>query len=141
MKRNKALNIELDELNGRILLNEQIGEQRLARADEERKLLEQEVRETQEKLDRKEYQLQMKEKKWIEVESILKTYVNEDAELADTLREMKMVIVTGETTRLTSVVSENEVLKADLAQAYRQIDKLRNKIVDPVFRVRDLNTN
>ena len=141
MKRNKTLNIELDELNGRILLNEQIGEQRLARADEERKLLEQEVRETQEKLDRKEYQLQMKEKKWIEVESILKTYVNEDAELADTLREMKMVIVTGETTRLTSVVSENEVLKADLAQAYRQIDKLRNKIVDPVFRVRDLNTN
>ena len=83
----------------------------------------------------------MKEKKWIEVESILKTYVNEDEELADTLREMKMVIATGETTRLTSVVSENEVLKADLAQAYRQIDKLRNKIVDPVFRARDLNTN
>ena len=30
MKRNKTLHIELDELNGRILLNEQIGEQRLA---------------------------------------------------------------------------------------------------------------
>ena len=48
----------------------------MARAEEERKLLETEVKETQEKLDRKEYQMQMKEKKWIEVESILKNYIN-----------------------------------------------------------------
>ena len=85
--------------------------------------------------------MQAKEKKWIEVESILKPYIDEDCDLAGKLREMKMIIVTGETTRLTSVVSENETLKTDLAKAYRNIDKLRSKIVDPVFRARDLNTN
>lgn len=54
-KRNKTLFKESDEFNGRILLNEQITEQRLARAEEERKSLEEETKELQEKLDRKEF--------------------------------------------------------------------------------------
>ncbi len=53
-KRNKALHKESEELNGWVLLNEQIVEQRLARAEEERKSLEDEIKELQEKLDRKE---------------------------------------------------------------------------------------
>ena len=62
----------------------------------------------------------MKEKKWIEVESILKThYIDQDADLAERLREMKMTIVTGDSLKITSVVSENETLKQDLAKAYR----------------------
>lgn len=127
---------EIDELSGRCLLNEQISEQRLARADDERKLIETQVRELEEKLDRKEYQLQIKEKRWIEVESILKGYVAEDAELEEKLREMKMTIASLDSLKITTVVCENEALKADLARAYRQVDLLRAKIVDPVFRLR-----
>ena len=102
-KRNKSLHKECEELNGRILLNEQITEQKLARADEERKSLEVEVKELQEKLDRKEFFMQSKEKKWLEVEQVLKYYIEEDDELRDRFRELKL-IVSGDT-KLTSVVS------------------------------------
>ena len=64
-KRNKTLHKECEELNGRILLNEQITEQRLARAEEERKSLEEQTKELQEKLERKEFFMQTKEKKWM----------------------------------------------------------------------------
>ena len=52
----------------RIFLNEQITEQRLARAEEEKKTLEEEIKELNEKLDRKEFFMQTKERKWIQVE-------------------------------------------------------------------------
>ena len=49
---------DIEELNGRILLNDQINESRLQRAEEERKSLEVEIKELQEKLDRKEFFMQ-----------------------------------------------------------------------------------
>ena len=101
-KRNKTLHKECEELNGRILLNEQITEQRLARADEERKSLEEEAKELHEKLERKEFFMQTKEKKWLQVEQVLKYYIEEDEELADRFKELKL-IVNGDT-KLTSVV-------------------------------------
>jgi len=67
-KRNKTLHKETEELNMRIFLNEQITEQRLARAEEEKKTLEEEIKELNEKLDRKEFFMQTKERKWIQVE-------------------------------------------------------------------------
>ena len=51
---------------------------------------------------------------------------------------MKMTLITGDSLKLTGVINENETLKKDLAKAYRQVDKLRAKIVDPVFRLRDI---
>ena len=94
---------ECEELNGRILLNEQITEQRLARAEEERKSLEEETKELQEKLERKEFFMQTKEKKWMQVEQVLKYYIEEDEELADRFKELKL-IVQGDT-KLNSVVA------------------------------------
>lgn len=96
----------MEDLNGRILLNDQINEQRLQRADEEKQSLEQEIKELQEKLDRKEFFMQQKEKKWLQVEQVLKYYIEEDDELADRFKEMKLII-TGDT-KLSSVVGQNE---------------------------------
>ena len=93
-------------MNGRILLNDQINEQRRQRADEEKQSLEQEIKELQEKLDRKEFFMQQKEKKWLQVEQVLKYYIEEDDELADRFKEMKLII-TGDT-KLSSVVGQNE---------------------------------
>jgi len=58
MKRCKTLHKDAEELNGRFLLNEQINEQRLQRAEEERKTLDVEIDELKDKLDRKEFFMQ-----------------------------------------------------------------------------------
>ena len=58
MKRCKTLHKDAEELNGRFLLNEQINEQRLQRAEEERKTLDLEIDELKDKLDRKEFFMQ-----------------------------------------------------------------------------------
>ena len=92
----------MEDLNGRILLNDQINEQRLQRAEEEKSSLDTEIKELQEKLERKEFFMQQKEKKWLQVEQVLKYYIEEDDELADRFKEMKLII-TGDT-KLTSVV-------------------------------------
>ena len=130
---------EAEEINGRFLLNEQINEQRLQRAEEERKSLEVDIKELQEKLDRKEFFMQSKEKKWLDVEKILKYYIEEDDELRDRFRELKLIIE-GDT-KLTSVVGQNEKLTKELAKAYRKIDALREKLVDPFYRLRNKGTN
>lgn len=52
--------------------------------------------------------MQQKEKKWLQVEQVLKYYIEEDDELADRFKEMKLII-TGDT-KLTSVVGQNEKL-------------------------------
>ncbi len=44
-------------------------------------------------------------------------------------------------TKLTSVVGQNEKLQKELVKAYRRIDKLRSKLVDPFYRLRHKITN
>ena len=83
--------------------------------------------------------MQSKEKKWIEVEQVLKYYIEEDDELRDRFKELKL-IVNGDT-KLTSVVGENDKLKRELAKAYRKNDKLRSKILDPFYRLKNKGTN
>lgn len=74
----------------------------MQRAEDERKTLEVEIVELGEKLDRKEFFMQSKEKKWLDIEKILKYYIEEDDELRDRFRELKLII--DGKTKLTSVV-------------------------------------
>ena len=83
--------------------------------------------------------MQSKEKKWLDVEKVLKYYIEEDDELRDRFRELKMIIE-GKTT-LTSVVAQNEKLYRELEKAYRKIDQLRSKLMDPFHRLKDKKTN
>ena len=79
--------------------------------------------ELHDKLERKEHFLQTKEKKWLEVEKIMLEYIDGDDELRDKLQELRLNIQAE--TKLTSTVGENEVLKRELAKAYKEIDRLQ----------------
>ena len=57
----------------------------LARNEDELKQQQFSYQELHDKLERKEYFLQNKEKKWLEVEKIMLEYVDEDDELRDKL--------------------------------------------------------
>lgn len=63
--------------------------------------------EMKDKLDRKEFFMQNKERKWLEIEKILEEYVEEDDELRDRLLELR-VNVTASAKKISNVVSEND---------------------------------
>ena len=62
---------------------EQITQQTAARDADERKQIEIDLQEVKEKLERKEFFMQSKEKKWLEIETVLAEYIAEDDELRD----------------------------------------------------------
>ena len=49
-------------------------------------------------------------------------YIDGDGELRDKLQELRLNIQAE--TKLTSTVGENEILKTELAKAYKEIDRL-----------------
>ena len=61
------------------------------------------------KLERKEFFIQSKEKKWLEVEKILEEYVEEDEELREKLYELRVNVFSNK--KISNVVEENEKLK------------------------------
>ncbi len=69
------------------------------------------VAEMKDKLDRKEFFMQNKERKWLEIEKILEEYVDEDDELRDRLHELRVNINPAQTKKISNVVQENDKLK------------------------------
>jgi hypothetical protein len=67
--------------------------------------------EMKDKLDRKEFFMQNKERKWLEIEKILEEYVEEDDELRDKLLELRVNVTASSTKKISNVVGENEKLK------------------------------
>ena len=86
----------------------------------------------EEKLERKEYFLQLKEKKWGELEKLLEEFAIEDDELKERLAELRIYVLP--TTKLSNVVTENDELLNELAKSNREIDKLRTIFLDPFAR-------
>jgi len=79
--------------------------------------------ELKDKLERKEYFMQSKEKKWLEVEKILEEYADEDDELRDKLLELRVNVFSNN--KISNVVEENEKLKFQLDKAHIEIGRLR----------------
>lgn len=71
------------------------------------------IKELQERIDRKEYFLQAREKKWTDVENILAELAIDDDELKDRLAALRVYVCPS--TKLSNVVSKNEELSNDLA--------------------------
>lgn len=86
----------------------------------------------EEKLERKEYFLQLKEKKWGELEKLLEEFAIEDDELKERLADLRIYVLP--TTKLSNVVTENDELHNDLAKSNMEINKLRNIFLDPFAR-------
>ena len=111
----------------------------LSRHEDELRQQQFSYQELHDKLERKEHFLQTKEKKWLEVEKIMLEYIDGDDELRDKLQELRLNIQPE--TKLSSTVGENEVLKKELAKAYREIDRLRHWMIDPFGKHRQSGTN
>ena len=103
-----------------------------AKIDDEKLPLLEKIKELEEKVERKEYFLQQKEKKWGEVEKILDELAIDDDDLKDELAKLRIYVLP--LTKMSNVVTKNDELLNDLAHAYREIDHLRNVFLDPFAR-------
>lgn len=85
--------------------------------------------EMKDKLDRKEFFMQNKERKWLEIEKILEEYVEEDDELRDKLLELRLNVTASSAKKITNVVCENDKLKVQLDNAHEEIGRLRKQLL------------
>lgn len=81
------------------------------------------------KLDRKEFFMQNKERKWLEIERILEEYVHEDDELRDKLLELRVNVSAASTKKISNVVQENDKLKVQLDNAHEEINRMRKQLL------------
>jgi len=82
-----------------------------------------------EKLDRKEFFMQNKERKWLEIEKVLEDYVQEDDELRDRLLELRLNVTATSGKKISNVVQENDKLKHKLDAAHGEIGRLRKQLL------------
>ena len=108
-KRIKQIVQERDDAEAKQLLLEQINCELKTKEYENAAIYEENMKELKEKLERKEYFMQNKEKKWMEVEKILEEYIEEDDELREKLQELRINVESNK--KITNVVEENEKLK------------------------------
>ncbi len=92
---------------------------------EEFQLYEEQLAEMKDKLDRKEFFMQNKERKWLEIERILEDYVLEDEELKEKLLEVRVNVSAASTKKISNVVQENDKLKVKLDNALEEINRMR----------------
>lgn len=93
-------------------------------------MYEEQIAEFKDKLDRKEFFMQSKERKWLEIEKILEEYVHEDDELRDKLLELRVNVATSGSKKISNVVQENDKLKVQLDNAHEEIAKLRKRLLN-----------
>ena len=93
-------------------------------------MYEEQIAEFKDKLDRKEFFMQNKERKWLEIEKILEEYVHEDDELRDKLLELRVNVAASGSKKISNVVQENDKLKVQLDNAHEEIAKLRKRLLN-----------
>lgn len=92
-------------------------------------MYEEQIAEMKDKLDRKEFFMQNKERKWLEIEKILEEYVHEDDELRDRLLELRVNVSAASTKKISNVVQENDKLKVQLDNAHEEIARMRKQLL------------
>jgi len=123
--RNKQYQRHVEELQAKLLLQEQLSYEAKLKEREEIQMYEELVAEMKDKLDRKEFFMQNKERKWLEIERILEEYVREDDELRDRLLELRVNVSASSTKKISNVVQENDKLKVQLDNAHDEIQRMR----------------
>lgn len=88
---------------------------------------EEQIQDIRDKLERKEYFMQNKEKKWLEIEKILHEYLEEDDELMSEVKKIKFMVDPNK--KITNVIEENNQLKVELEDAYEEINRLRSQFL------------
>ena len=82
-----------------------------------------------ENLDKKENQIQQKEKKWMEIERVVMVYAAEDEELKQRFRELRFVLIPD--AKISSTVAINTKLETECALLHEEINRLRQYLTDP----------
>lgn len=90
LKRVKDLYRTNELIANECLFHQQIAIQAEARILEEQKTLEEQITLLEETLERKEYFLQLKEKKWGELEKLLEEFAIDDDEFKDRLADLRI---------------------------------------------------
>ena len=73
--------------------------------------------------------MQNKEKKWIEIEQIMEEYAEDDEELRDKFKELKVNIRPGQ--KISNIVHENEKLKYECKNLHNEIKRMRKILLSP----------
>ena len=92
--------------------------------------LEEQVADLKESLDRKEHYMQQKERKWVQIEDIMDEYAQEDEELREKFRELKLNIRPNQI--ISNTVYENETLRRECKYLQNEIERLRKMLLDPI---------
>lgn len=91
--------------------------------------LEEECQDLREQLERKEYFIQLKEKKWANLEKIVVGYAYTDFDLRKKLDEIKYICDDPSTMRkISTVVFENEELKSKVENQEKEMSELKTQL-------------
>ena len=131
-KRLKQVYQDNEVMNGKMLLLEQINADYKMREHRVTTQLEEQIAELAENLERKENFMQSKEKKWIEIEEIMEEYAEDDEELRDKFRELK--INTRPNQIISNVVFENEKMKRECKYLQNEMQRLRKILLSPSLK-------
>lgn len=116
---------EISHLNDKCLILDQIKTFHESAAEEMELIWNEKISEYKEQLDRKEYVIQTKEKKWNEIEKIMTIYSKSDPILREHLTQLKYLWDDTSAGRgISSVIKENEILKNKLRVSKNEIDSL-----------------
>ena len=127
-KRLKQVYQDNEVMNGKMLLLEQINADYKMREHRVTTTLEEQIEELTENLERKENFMQSKEKKWIEIEEIMEEYAEDDEELRDKFRDLK--INTRPNQIISNVVFENEKMKRECKYLQNEMQRLRKILLN-----------
>ena len=75
--------------------------------------------------------MQQKEKKWVQIEDIMEEYAQEDEELRDKFRELKVNIRPNQI--ISNTVYENETLRRECKFLKTEIERLRKMLLNPLL--------
>ena len=128
-KRLKQLYADNDMLSSKLLLQEQISAEFKMREHKIQRTFEEQIADLDEKLERKEHLMQTKELKWSQIEEIMDEYIQEDAELRDKFRELRLNVKP--MIKISNVVAENEQMKIESTRLQNEIRKLRDFLTIP----------
>jgi predicted nuclease with TOPRIM domain len=85
-----------------------------------------------EKLEKMENYVQTKELKWSKVEEIMDEYIQEDIELREKFRDLKINVKP--TVKISNIVAKNEELQYECSRLQNQIEKLRELLINPMTK-------
>ncbi|CAI2365098.1 unnamed protein product [Moneuplotes crassus] len=130
IKENHAdLNEEKIALDSKCLILEQINDEIKFKERETELMFQEQIRDMNDTLERKEFLFQLKEQKWSAIEQVMVNYAREDTKLQRMLADLRYICDDVSTTRnIKNVIQENEELKMLIESQKNTINVLSQRL-------------